>query len=72
MGMMHGVVRVIMEDDLPGNHREILKEAFDRGYFETPRRISLVELAEETEEDTTAISVSIRKALSECLAEEFQ
>jgi hypothetical protein len=65
------VDRVIMEHDSLVDRREILKEAFDRWYFETSRSISLVELAEETDEGTTAVSVSIRNALSECLAEKF-
>jgi predicted DNA binding protein len=54
------------------NNRELLEKAYKEGYFEVPRETSLVELAEEFDYDSREVSTAIRKALVECLSNEFE
>jgi len=58
--------------ELPGEQRVALLEAFDRGYYETPREISLEELADELDVPRSTLSYRLRRAearLVGCYAE---
>ncbi|MFC6939450.1 helix-turn-helix domain-containing protein [Salinirubellus sp. GCM10025818] len=48
--------------ELPGEQRVALREAFRRGYYETPRRISLEELADELDVPRSTLSYRLRRA----------
>jgi predicted DNA binding protein len=50
---------------------ELLKRAFEEGYFETPRQTSLVQLADELGYDDREVSIELRKKLREHLDECF-
>jgi predicted DNA binding protein len=51
--------------DLPGEQRVALREAYDRGYYETPREISLEELAAELGVPRSTLSYRLRRAEAE-------
>jgi hypothetical protein len=48
--------------ELPGEQRVALREAFRRGYYETPREISLEELADELGVPRSTLSYRLRRA----------
>jgi hypothetical protein len=48
---------------------ELLRKAFDEGYFETPRETSLVQLADELGYDDREVSIELRRKLREHLDE---
>lgn len=48
--------------ELPGEQRVALGEAFRRGYYETPREISLEELAAELDVPRSTLSYRLRRA----------
>ena len=48
--------------ELPGEQRVALHEAFRRGYYETPREISLEELADELGVPRSTLSYRLRRA----------
>jgi hypothetical protein len=52
------------ETTLPGEQRRALREAFERGYYETPRRLSLEELAEALSVPRSTLSYRLRRAES--------
>ena len=52
----------IARTELPGEQRVALCEAFRRGYYETPRRISLDELATELDVPRSTLSYRLRRA----------
>ncbi|MFC6784444.1 helix-turn-helix domain-containing protein [Halobaculum halobium] len=56
--------------DIRAEQREILKVSVDRGYFETPREVTLDELAEELELPRSTVSYRLRRATAE-LAKRF-
>ena len=56
--------------DIRAEQREILKIAVDRGYFETPREVTLDELADELELPRSTVSYRLRRATAE-LAKRF-
>jgi hypothetical protein len=49
----------------------LLERAFERGYFDTPRRTSLVELGAEFGYDRQEVCREFRRQLRACLAGEF-
>ncbi|WP_254767803.1 helix-turn-helix domain-containing protein [Salinilacihabitans rarus] len=53
------------DDPLPGEQRAALRAAVERGYYETPRRIHLSELAEELEVPRSTLSYRLRRAEAE-------
>jgi predicted DNA binding protein len=61
-----------MVQELQRNHRELLESAYNDGYFKVPRKTSLVELAEQHNYDSQEASEAMRKAIDECLADEFE
>jgi hypothetical protein len=69
--MSTGVVGVIMlqETRQGSGEGELLRTAFDEGYFEAPREISLVQLAEEFGYDSREVSVELRRELREHFAD---
>lgn len=58
-GWQHGPLG---RTELPGEQRVALREAFDRGYYETPRKISLEELAAELGVPRSTLSYRLRRA----------
>ena len=56
--------------DMRAEQREILKIAVERGYFETPREVTLDELAEELDLPRSTVSYRLRRATAE-LAKRF-
>ncbi|MDS0474173.1 helix-turn-helix domain-containing protein [Natrinema sp. 1APR25-10V2] len=50
------------DDELPPEQRDALRAAVDRGYYETPRRIDLSDLAEELEIPRSTLSYRLRRA----------
>lgn len=56
--------------DIRAEQRDILKVAVDRGYFETPREVTLDELADELELPRSTVSYRLRRATAE-LAKRF-
>lgn len=50
--------------------QEVLRTALARGYFETPRRISTAELAEEVEVSDYEITQHLRRAITKVLRNE--
>lgn len=58
-------------DDLPLTdvQRETLRLGFERGYFDVPRGITLVELADELDVSDTAVSQRLRRGISTLLDE---
>lgn len=58
------------EATLPREQREALRAAVERGYYETPRRIELGELAEALEVPRSTLSYRLRRAEAS-LASEF-
>jgi len=63
----HGLLSRV---DIRAEQREILKRAVDRGYFETPREVTLDELADELELPRSTVSYRLRRATAE-LAKRF-
>ncbi|ADD06664.1 HTH-10 family transcription regulator [Natrialba magadii ATCC 43099] len=57
-----GVANGALADSLPTEQREALQAAVDRGYYETPRRIDLSELAEELDVPRSTLSYRLRRA----------
>lgn len=57
--------------DLTDKQRETVAAAFERGYFEIPRRVSLEELAEELDVTHQALSERLRRAEQALLRAEF-
>ncbi|WP_132058753.1 helix-turn-helix domain-containing protein [Halorussus amylolyticus] len=55
---------------LPYAHYETLREAVERGYYETPREITVEELADELDVPRSTLSYRLRRAEAE-LATEF-
>jgi hypothetical protein len=51
--------------ELPGEQRVALRAAFRRGYYETPREISLEELAAELDVPRSTLSYRLRRAEAE-------
>ncbi|WP_440769759.1 helix-turn-helix domain-containing protein [Natronorubrum sp. DTA28] len=49
-------------DELPDEQREALRAAVDHGYYETPRRIELSDLAERLEIPRSTLSYRLRRA----------
>ena len=49
-------------DSLPREQREALAKAVERGYYETPRRIELTDLADELEVPRSTLSYRLRRA----------
>lgn len=49
--------------------REMLRTALERGYFDVPRRINLIELGDEFGISDTAVSQRLRRGLSTILSE---
>ncbi|WP_440765937.1 helix-turn-helix domain-containing protein [Natronorubrum sp. DTA7] len=49
-------------EDLPDEQREALRAAVDHGYYETPRRIELSDLAEQLEIPRSTLSYRLRRA----------
>ena len=56
--------------DVRAEQREVLNAAVDRGYFETPREVTLDELAAELELPRSTVSYRLRRATAE-LAKRF-
>jgi predicted DNA binding protein len=52
--------------------REVLRRAFEVGYFDTPRQTSLVALGDELGYDRQEVCVLLRRALRAHLAQEFE
>ncbi len=50
------------DDELPEEQREALRAAVDHGYYETPRRIELSDLAEQLEVPRSTLSYRLRRA----------
>ncbi|MDG5761634.1 helix-turn-helix domain-containing protein [Natronococcus sp. A-GB1] len=50
------------DDSLPTEQREALRAAVERGYYETPRRIELSELAEKLDVPRSTLSYRLRRA----------
>jgi predicted DNA binding protein len=50
---------------LQNEQREVLERAVERGYFETPREVTLDELAEELEVPRSTVSYRLRRATAE-------
>ena len=48
--------------ELPPEQRVAIREAFRRGYYETPRRLSLEELADELDVPRSTLSYRLRRA----------
>ncbi|MFD1513587.1 helix-turn-helix domain-containing protein [Halomarina rubra] len=57
--------------DLTDKQRETVATAYERGYFEIPRRVSLEELAEELDVTHQALSERLRRAEQVLLRDEF-
>ena len=57
--------------DLTEKQRETIAVAFERGYFEIPRRVSLEDLAEELDVTHQALSERLRRAEQALLRSEF-
>jgi predicted DNA binding protein len=51
-------------EDLPTEQYETLALAADRGYFETPREVTVGELAEELDEPRSTVSYRLRRAVA--------
>ncbi|MXV63968.1 transcriptional regulator [Natronorubrum sp. JWXQ-INN-674] len=58
----HGDVSTERDTELPREQRDALRAAVDHGYYETPRRIELSELAERLEVPRSTLSYRIRRA----------
>lgn len=56
--------------NLTDRQREALELAYERGYFETPRRVSLEELADELDISRQAFSARLRRALQHVVGAE--
>jgi hypothetical protein len=56
-------------DDLTEKQRSTLCRAWERGYFEVPRRVSLSDLADEMAVSDTAVSQRLRRGLENVLRE---
>ncbi|MEF8827078.1 MAG: helix-turn-helix domain-containing protein, partial [Halapricum sp.] len=56
--------------DIRAEQREVLKLAVERGYFETPRKVTLDELADELALPRSTVSYRLRRATAE-LAKRF-
>ncbi|MFD1512508.1 helix-turn-helix domain-containing protein [Halomarina rubra] len=52
---------------LTPHEREVLLTALDRGYFEVPRRISIVALAEEVGVSDREVTEHLRRAMAKVL-----
>ncbi|WP_247000049.1 helix-turn-helix domain-containing protein [Halosolutus gelatinilyticus] len=50
------------EGELPDEQREALRAAVERGYYETPRRIELSDLADELDVPRSTLSYRLRRA----------
>lgn len=61
---------LLPQTDIRPEQREILAVAVNRGYFETPREVTLDELADELEIPRSTVSYRLRRATSE-LAKRF-
>lgn len=57
------------EPTLPGEQRVALEEAFARGYYETPRSVSLEELAAELGVPRSTLSYRLRRAEASLVSE---
>jgi predicted DNA binding protein len=55
--------------DWSDREQQLLQRAYEAGYFETPRAVSLVDLADEFGYDSDEASVALRRALRQCLAD---
>ncbi|WP_255681438.1 helix-turn-helix domain-containing protein [Natrinema sp. SYSU A 869] len=53
--------------DVTPEQREALLLALERGYFDTPRKVTLTELAEEFDISSQALSDRIRRGVKEVL-----
>ena len=60
-----------MAADLTEKQREVVAAAFERGYFEIPRQVSLEDLAEELDVTHQALSERLRRAEQALLRAEF-
>ncbi|WP_222919379.1 helix-turn-helix domain-containing protein [Natrinema sp. SYSU A 869] len=54
--------RLESDDTLPAEQRDALRAAVERGYYETPRRIDLSELADELDVPRSTLSYRLRRA----------
>lgn len=62
--------RLLSPDGVRTEQREVLALAVDRGYFETPREVTLDELADELDLPRSTVSYRLRRATAE-LAKSF-
>jgi len=62
--------RLLPRTDIRAEQREVLTVAVERGYFETPREVTLDELAAELEVPRSTVSYRLRRATAE-LAKRF-
>lgn len=54
---------------LTDEEREVLSTALDEGYFEVPRRLSTVALAQQVEMSDTTVSEYLRRGITKVLAD---
>ncbi|OYR85706.1 bacterio-opsin activator, partial [Halorubrum sp. E3] len=66
----HWESELLSRPDVPAEQRETLLLAVERGYFETPRGVTLDELAAELGEPRSTVSYRLRRATAE-LAKRF-
>lgn len=59
------------ESALTDRQRDVLRSAFEAGYFEVPRATSLESLADQFDVSVQALSATLRRAQSNLLAESF-
>jgi DNA-directed RNA polymerase specialized sigma24 family protein len=60
------------ETTLPGEQRLALRAAFERGYYDTPSRTTLEEIAEELDVPRSTLSYRLRRAESQLVREHFE
>jgi predicted DNA binding protein len=51
---------------------KLLRDAYVQGYFETPREISLVDLAEKHDFDRHEVTVALRDAMNDVCRERYE
>ena len=66
----HWESELLSRADIRAEQREVLNVAVERGYFETPREVTLDELADELELPRSTVSYRLRRATAE-LAKRF-
>ncbi|WP_433629498.1 helix-turn-helix domain-containing protein [Halomicrococcus sp. NG-SE-24] len=54
---------------LPGEERETLRVALEKGYFEVPRATTLVEIADELGRSDVEVSQQLRRGMGDVLRE---